>query len=127
MPILNEIHKHVCALGQKLTSQNMQHPGQKMMRTGNVIGRKVSNTLTKIENIGHAALPVLQTASTMAGFPEVSALASAGKGLSRISQMRNNVDTVRRMIIQYLNQFIFYVQYKQTIKHVISSSRPTQF
>ena len=100
MPILNEIHKHVRALGQKLTSQNMQHLGQKMMRTGHVIGRKVSNTLTKIEHVGRAALPVLQTAASMAGFPEVSALTSAGKGLSRISQMRNNVDTVRRMIPQ---------------------------
>ena len=79
--MLNEICKYVCALGQKLTSQNMQYLGQKMMCTGHVIGWKVSNTLTKIENIGHAALPVLQPVAFMAGYPEVSALASAGKGL----------------------------------------------
>ena len=100
MPILNEIHKHVRAFGQKLTVQNMQHLGQKAMRTGQVVGRKISHTLTKIENIGHAALPVLQTVASMAGYPEVGALASAGKGLGRISQMHNNVDTVRRMIPQ---------------------------
>ena len=70
------------------------------MRSGHVIGRKVSNTLSKIENIGHAALPVLQTVASMAGYPEVSALASAGKGLSRISHLRNNVDTFRSMIPQ---------------------------
>ena len=70
------------------------------MRTVPVIGRKVSNTLSKIENIGHVALPILQTAASMAGFPEVNALTSAGKGLSQISHMRNNVDTVRRMIPQ---------------------------
>ena len=98
MPILNEIHKHVPAFGQKLTAQNMQHLGQKAMRTGQVVGRKISNTLTKIENIGHAALPVLQTVASMAGYPEVGALASAGKGLGRISHLRNNVDTVRSMI-----------------------------
>ena len=96
MPILKEIHKHVRSLGQKLTSQNIQHLGQKMMHTGHVIGQKVA----KIENIGHAALPVLQTVASMAGFPEVNALTSAGKGLSQISHMRNNVDTVRRMIPQ---------------------------
>ena len=89
MPILNEIHKHVRALGQKLTSQNMQH-----------LGQKNDAYRSKIEHVGRAALPVLQTAASMAGFPEVSALTSAGKGLSRISQMRNNVDTVRRMIPQ---------------------------
>ena len=69
-----------------------------MMCTGHVIGQKVMNTLTKIENIGYAALPVLQTIASMTGYPEVSVLASAGEGLRRISHLRNNVDTVRSMI-----------------------------
>ena len=68
------------------------------MNTAHVIGRKFSNTLQKIENIGERAMPVLQTVPSMAGYPELGALASAGKGLSKISQLRGNVDTVRNMI-----------------------------
>ena len=94
MTIISTIHKHVRALGQKLTAENIHHLGQKVMHTGHVMGRKFSNTLSKIEHIGHTALPMLQTVASMAGYPEVSALASAAKGLNRISHIRQNVDTV---------------------------------
>ena len=98
MPIFKDLQKHVRTLGQKLTAENIHNFGQKAMNTAHVIGRKVSNTLQKIENIGSTALPVLQTVAGMAGFPEVSALASASKGLSKISNLRGNVDTVRNML-----------------------------
>ena len=97
MNIISTFHKHVRALGQKLNAENINHLGQKVMHTGHVIGRKFSNTLSKIESVGHAALPVVQTIASMAGYPELGALASASKGLSRISNLRNNVDHVRQL------------------------------
>ena len=98
MTIISTIHKHVRALGQKLNAENIHHLGQKVMHTGHVIGRKFSNTLSKIESVGHSALPVIQTAASMAGYPELGgAIASASKGLSRISHLRHNVDRVRQL------------------------------
>ena len=96
MTIISTIHKHVRALGQKLNAENIHHLGQKVMHTGHVIGRKFSNTLSKIESVGHSALPVVQTVASMSGYPEIGALASASKGLSRISHLRHNVDRVRQ-------------------------------
>ena len=53
MPFINQISKHIRSLGQKLTTQNIQNFGTKAMNTAHVIGRKVSNTLHKIENVGN--------------------------------------------------------------------------
>ena len=64
MPMIQDISKHIRSLGQKLTAQ-------KAMNTAHVIGRKFSNTLQKIENIGERAMPVLQTVASMAGNPEL--------------------------------------------------------
>ena len=58
MTIIRNINKHVCQLGQKLTAQNIQNFGQKVMHSGHVLGRKISNTLQKIENLGNAVIPV---------------------------------------------------------------------
>ena len=98
MPMIRDISKHIHSLGQKLTADNIHSFGQKAMNTAHVIGRKFSNTLSKIENIGERAMPVLQTVASMAGFPELGAIASAGRGLKKISQLRGNVDTVRNMM-----------------------------
>ena len=100
MAIIKELSKHVRAIGQKLTADNISKFGQKALNTGRVIGRKVSNTLHKIEEVGNAALPIASKIATMAGYPELSALASAGNGLKRIVQARQNVDTVRNMLHQ---------------------------
>ena len=100
MAIIKELSKHMRAIGQKLTPENINNFGQKALHTGRVIGRKVSNTLHKIEDIGTAALPIASKIATMAGYPELSVLASAGNGLKRIAQARQNVDTVRNMIHQ---------------------------
>ena len=98
MPFINQISKHVRSLGQKLTAQNIQNFGTKAMNTAHVIGRKVSNTLHKIENVGNALMPVVQTAATMAGFgPEISAIPAAHNGLNRVSNMRSNVDKLRQL------------------------------
>ena len=98
MTLIRDISNHVRSLGQKLTASNIHNIGQKAMNTAHVIGRKVSNTLSKIEDIGSKALPVVQTIASMAGYPELSALASAGNGLKRIANARQNVDTVRNML-----------------------------
>ena len=100
MAILRELSKHVRSIGQKLTAENINNFGQKALHTGRVIGRKVSNTLHKIEDIGNAALPIASKIATMAGYPELGAIASAGNGLKRIVQARQNVDTVRNMLHQ---------------------------
>ena len=99
MPFINQISKHVRSLGQKLTAQNIQNFGTKAMNTAHVIGRKVSNTLHKIENVGNALLmPVVQTAATMAGVgPAMSAITAARNGLKRVSNMRSNVDKLRQL------------------------------
>ena len=53
MTFIREVHNHLRGLGQKLSAQNIHNFGQKVMDTGRVIGRKASNTLRKIEDIGH--------------------------------------------------------------------------
>ena len=60
MTIISTLHKKVRAFGQKLNAENIHHLGQKVMHTGHVIGRKFSKTLLQIENVGQAALPVVQ-------------------------------------------------------------------
>ena len=47
MAIIKEIGRHVRALSQKLTADNIHNFGQKAMQAGHVLGRKVSNTLHK--------------------------------------------------------------------------------
>ena len=39
------------------------------MHGGHVLGRKVSNSLEKLENVGNAFLSAVQAAATMAGYP----------------------------------------------------------
>ena len=86
MPILRELSKHVCSIGQKLTADNIHNIGKKAMNTAHVIGQKVSNTLDKIEAIGSKAIPVVSTIASMAGYPELGgALASASNGIKRIA------------------------------------------
>ena len=100
MAILRELSKHVRSIGQKLTAENINNFGQKALHTGRVIGRTVSNTLHEIEDIGNAALPIASKIATMTGYSELRALASAGNGLKRIVQARQNVDTVRNLLHQ---------------------------
>ena len=49
MTIIRELGRHVRALGQKLTSENIHNFGQKAVHGAHVIGRKMSNTLHKVE------------------------------------------------------------------------------
>ena len=58
MAIIKEISKHVCALGQKSTAETINNFGQKILHTGHVIGRKVSNPLHKNEDVADAVLSI---------------------------------------------------------------------
>ena len=99
MTFIRDISNHVRSLGQKLSASNIHNLGQKAMNTAHVIGRKASNTLSKIEEIGKKAIPIVSTAASMLRYPELGgALASASNGLKRISNARQNVDSLRKML-----------------------------
>ena len=100
MPIIKEIARHVRALGQKLFAENIHNFGQKAMQTAHVVGRKERKTLHKIEDFGNAALPVASKIASIAGYPELGALTSAGNSLKRLVQARDNIDQVRSMLHQ---------------------------
>ena len=66
------------------------------MKTSRVIGRKVSNTLDRLHDIGSKAIPVVSTIASMAGFPELGGVLSAAN--NELANARQNVDTVRKML-----------------------------
>ena len=98
MTIIRELGRHVRALGQKLTSENINNFGQKALHAGRVIGRKMSNTLHRVESVANAALPIATKIATMAGYPEAQMLTSVGNGVKRLVQTRQNIDHVRKML-----------------------------
>ena len=55
---MREISRHVRQFGQKLTPENINNFGQKALHMGRVMGRKMSNSISKIENVANAALPI---------------------------------------------------------------------
>ena len=65
MTIIRELGRHVRALGQKLTSENIHNFGQKAVAGAHVIGRKMSNTLHKVESVANAALPIATKIASM--------------------------------------------------------------
>ena len=69
-------------LGQKLTPDNIQRFGTKVRDMALTIGRKVSNTLSKVRDIDNKLLPMTETAATAMGYGlEVLGFESARKGL----------------------------------------------
>ena len=58
----------------------------------------MSNTISKVENVANAALPIASKIAMMAGYPEVAALTSAGNGIKRLLQARQNLETIRNML-----------------------------
>ena len=65
MTIIRELGRYVRALGQKLTSENIHNFGQKAVAGAHVIGRKMSNTLHKVESVANAALPIATKIASM--------------------------------------------------------------
>jgi len=99
MTMMREIGRHVHQLGQKLTAESIQNFGQKALHGARVNGRKMSNSISKVENIANASLPIASRIATMAGYgPETALLTSAGNGIKRLVQARQNIDSVRNML-----------------------------
>ena len=95
---MRDISWHVRQFGQKLTPDNINTIGQKALHGARVIGRKMSNSISKIENVANAALPIASKIATMAGYPEAQILTSVGNGVKRLVQTRQNIDNVRKML-----------------------------
>ena len=55
-------------IGQKLTPDKIHQFGTKVRDTALQIGRKVSNTLGKISDVGNKLLPMAETAATAMGY-----------------------------------------------------------
>ena len=93
---VGKIRNTIQQLGQKLTPQNIQQFGTKVRDTALQVGRKVSNTLGKVGDIGNKLLPMAETAASMMGYgPEVAGFETARKGLDMVSNAKKNVDTLR--------------------------------
>ena len=95
---MRDISRHVRQFGQKLTPDNINTIGQKALHGARVIGRKMSNSISKIEHVANAALPIASKIATMAGYPEAQILTSVGNGVKRLVQTRQNIDNVRKML-----------------------------
>ena len=66
------------------------------IHTALTIGRKVSNTLGKLGDVGNKLLPMAETAAAALGYgPEVLGFETARKGLYMVNNAKQNVDTLR--------------------------------
>jgi len=93
---LGKIRSNIQQLGQKLTADKIQQFGTKLRDNALVFGRKVSNTLGKISDVGNKLLPMAETVATGLGYgPEVLGFEGARKGLDMINNAKSNVDTLR--------------------------------
>ena len=83
-------------IGQKLTPDTIHQFGTKVRDTALQIGRKVSNTLGKISDVGNKLLPMAETVATGLGYgAEVAGFVGIRKGLDMVNTAKNNVDTLR--------------------------------
>ena len=98
MSFMRNISRNVRQLGQKLTGDNINSLGQKALHGARVIGRKMSNSISRIEGVANAALPIAAKIATRAGYPEAQMLTSVGNGVKRLVQTRQNIDQVRKML-----------------------------
>ena len=93
---VGKIRSTMQQIGQKLTPQNIQQFGTKVRDTAFQIGRKVSNTLGKVSDIGNKLLPMAETVGMALGYgPEVLGFETARNGLDMVSNAKQTVDTLR--------------------------------
>ena len=65
---MREIGRHVHQFGQKLTPENIHNFGQKALHIGHVLGKKMLNSISKVESVANAALPIASKIASMAGY-----------------------------------------------------------
>ena len=93
---LGKIRSTIQNFGQKLTPGNIQTFGTKLRDNALTFGRKVSNTLGKISDVGNKLLPMAETAATAMGYgPEVLGFEGVKKGLNMVNNAKQNVDSLR--------------------------------
>ena len=92
---VGKIRTNMQQLGQKLTPDKIHQFGTKVRDTALAIGRKVSNTLGKIGDVGNKLSPMAETAATAMGYGlEVLGFESARKGLDMVNNAKNTVDSL---------------------------------
>ena len=93
---VGKIRSTMQQIGQKLTPSNIQQFGTKVRDTAFQIGRKVSNTLGKVSDIGNKLLPMAETVGTALGYgPEIAGFETARKCLDMVNNAKNTVDSLR--------------------------------
>ena len=93
---IGKIRTTMQQLGQKLTPDKIQQFGTKVRDGALTLGRKVSNTLGKISDVGHKLLPIAETAAsnvdTMCN--QGRAFTSAGIPISQIKPKYDYNDVI---------------------------------
>ena len=93
---IGKIRNTMQQLGQKLTPDKIQQFGTKVRDSALTLGRKVSNTLGKISDVGNKLLPMAETVGTALGYgPEMAGFETARKGLNMVNNTKNTVDSLR--------------------------------
>ena len=93
---VGKIRSTIQQLGQKLTPDKIHQFGTKVRDTAFQIGRKVSNTLGKVSDVGNKLLPLAETVGTALDYgPEIAGFETARKGLGMVNNAKNTVDTLR--------------------------------
>ena len=110
---LGKIRSTIQNFGQKLTPGNIQTFGTKLRDNALTFGRKVSNTLGKISDVGNKLLPMVETAATSMGYgPEVLGFEGVKKGLNMVNNAKQNVDTLRNQGLAFTSAGIPQTQIK---------------
>ena len=92
---VGKIRSTIQQLGQKLTADKIHQFGTKVRDTAFQIGRKVSNTLGKVSDVGNKLLPLAETVGTALGYgPEIAGFETARKGLDMVNNAKNTVDSL---------------------------------
>ena len=93
---VGKIRSTIQQLGQKLTADKIHQCGTKFRDSALQIGRKVSNTLGKVGDIGNKLLPMAETVGTALGYgPEIATFETARKVLDMVNNAKQTVDSLR--------------------------------
>ena len=110
---VGKIRSTIQNFGHKLTPGNIQTFGTKLHDNALTFGRKVSNTLGKISDVGNKLLPMAETVATGLGYgPEVLGFEGVKKGLNMVNNAKQNVDSLRNQGLAFTSAGIPQTQIK---------------